>query len=134
MKIYRGPKSRTTVLIDEDSHEQTDNRNLSVVPAWHNVKSIRDLNISKGAARFRKSTVDIDLNESDVIALHSSLMNGLRTRVTIMEQSHLRLVGILRAIRDAAKPNTAMGSSDSLKQIYKLAGKAQGVLSRIQLF
>ena len=77
MKVYRGP---TTTNFDHESHQVVDEIDLvKDLKPWTGSKLI-PAKLSKSKGVERSSIAHIELTSEDIIALHSSLMQGLQEK------------------------------------------------------
>lgn len=124
MHIFRGPASKK---FDDESHKLVESKDLSKkVYPWTN-QFLVEANISKESTE-KYSTANILISDTDVIALHQSLVSGMREKVKKFDDQE-KLISELKnsleeIINSAISGMTSEYKCLDLQKIKDIAQKA----------
>lgn len=92
MKIFRGPEGES---LEHPSYECVEEYDLSTdEKSWRGTYTIR-FNIAKDKNAKKQSAIYVEIDEADVLILHRTLLEGLRTKLASLEASE-KLMKVLR--------------------------------------
>jgi len=124
MKFYRGPASKPRYDV---SHQLVGEHDFSKdKEPWAKSDTIW-ANISKDKDAENQSVLYVEIDESDVLMLHQSLLKGLKSNSALLEkaEAQLRLVREeLLEIREKASQNGEASNRGPLEEITKMIDRS----------
>ena len=124
MKFYRGPASKPRY---DASHPLVGEHDLSKDrEPWVKSDTIW-ANISKDKDAENQSVLYVEIDESDVLMLHQSLLKGLTSNSGLLEKAEAQLQLIreeLREIRDKASQNCDAHNRGLLEEIMEMIDRS----------